>query len=111
MSLPKVTGTAKLLTDPKKALTKTGKPMATVLLKFVGWRKDDDGKWVEGDHVIAAAIAFEDVARDLAGFAKGDDVEVEGVATVAVWNDRPQLNLTLRAVVAAVKKAREPVAA
>lgn len=27
MSLPRVSGTARLLTDPKKALTKTGNPM------------------------------------------------------------------------------------
>lgn len=97
MSLPRVTGTAKLLTDPKKALTKGGKPMATVLLKFAAWRKVDD-KWVEGDSVVASAIAFEDVARTLAGFAKGDDVAVEGVATLAAWKEQPRLNLTLTAV-------------
>lgn len=111
MSLPTITGTARLLTDPRKALTKTDKPMATVLLKFQGWRKGDDGKWVEGDSVVASAIAFEDVARDLAAFAKGDEVTVEGVGTLAMWNDKPQLNLTVKSVAAAERKQRERVAA
>lgn len=97
MSLPTLTGTAELLTDPKKALTKTNKPMATALLKFAAWRKVD-GKWVEGDSVVASAIAFEDNARDLAGYSKGDKVTVTGPCTVTVWNDKPRLNLTITAV-------------
>ncbi len=111
MSLPKVTGTARLLTEPTRKTTKTNKPMSTALLKFVGWRKDGD-KWVEGDTVVASAIAFEDVAMLLAGFAKGDDIQVEGVATVGVWKDQPRLNLTLKAVAAVEKRQQaEAVAA
>lgn len=106
MSLPRVTGTARLLTDPKKALTKTDKPMATVLLKFQGWRKGADGKWEEGDNVVASAIAFEDVARDLVGFSKGDEVTVEGVATLTVWKEEPRLNLSLSAVAAVERRQR-----
>lgn len=110
MSLPRITGTARLLTDPKKALTKTGNPMATALLKFQGWRKTD-GKWVEGDHVVASAIAFEDVARALVEHAKGDEVTVEGVATLTVWKDEPRLNLTLNSVAAVERRQREVAAA
>lgn len=110
MSLPRVTGTARLLTEPTRKLTKTDKPMSTALFKFVGWRKDGE-KWVEGDSVVASAIAFEDVARDLVRFAKGDDVQVEGVATVGVWKDQPRLNLTLKAVAAVEKRSAEAVAA
>lgn len=109
VSLPTLTGTARLLTDPKRALTKDRKPMATALLKFQGWRKVD-GKWVEGDHVVASAIAFEDVARDLAQHGKGDEIEVAGVATLTVWNEQPRLNLSLKAVAAVEKRQRNPEA-
>jgi single-stranded DNA-binding protein len=95
LSLPTISGTAQLLTDPKKALTKTNKPMATALLKFAAWRKVD-GKWEEGDSVVASAIAFEDAARGLAGFTKGDNVAVAGTCTLTVWNDKPRLNLTVQ---------------
>ncbi len=111
MSLPRLAGTAKLLTDPTRKVTKTNKPMSTVLLKFTGWTKGDDGKWVEGDSVVASAIAFEDVARALAGFAKGDDIQAEGVFTLTVWKDQPRLNLTLKTVAAVEKRQREAVAA
>ncbi len=110
MSLPTLTGTAKLLTDPRKALTKTGKPMATVVLKFAAWRKVD-GKWEEGDSVVAAAIAFEDTARELVAFAKGDDVDITGTCTLGMWQDKPQLRLTVTACTAAARKARERVPA
>ncbi len=108
MSLPRITGTARILTDPTRKTTKTNEPMSTALLKFQGWRKGDDGKWVEGDAVVASAIAFGDVARALAGFAKGDDVQVEGVATLQVWKDEPRLSLSLKSVAAVEKRTHEP---
>ncbi len=110
MSLPTLTGTAKLLTDPRKALTKTGKPMATVVLKFQSWRKVD-GKWEEGESVVAAAIAFEDVARELVQFGKGDDVDIAGTATLGMWQDKPQLKLTVTTCTAAVRQVRQRVPA
>lgn len=111
MSLPTLSGTAQLLTDPKKALTRTNKPMATALLKFAAWRKID-GKWEEGDSVVASAIAFEDTARALAAFSKGDNVAVTGTCTLTVWNDQPRLNLTVQTCAAPERRApTEPVAA
>lgn len=110
MSLPTLTGTAKLLTDPKKALTRDRKPMASVLLKFAAWRKVD-GKWVEGDSVVAAGIAFEDAARTLVELAKGDDVEVVGTCTLSLWQGKPRLRLTVTECRAAERRARERVAA
>jgi hypothetical protein len=112
MSLPKVTGTARLLTEPTRKATKDNKPMSTALIKFTGWRKDPAGKWVEGDSVVASAIAFEDVARDLAGFTRGDNVEVDGTVTgLQVWKDEPRLNVTVKSVAAVEKRTSEAVAA
>jgi hypothetical protein len=34
MSLPKVTGTVRLLTDPTRKATKNNKPMSNALVKF-----------------------------------------------------------------------------
>ncbi len=101
MSLPKLTGTGRLLTDPRKSLTKLQNPMCSVLLLFQGWRKDDDGKWVEGDSVAVDAVAFEEVARALAGFSKGDNVEVVDatVTGVEVWNDKPRLKIRVKDIV------------
>jgi single-stranded DNA-binding protein len=110
VTLPAISGTAQLLTDPKKALTKTGKPMATVLLKFAAWRKVD-GKWEEGDSVVASAIAFEDTARALAAFSKGDNVAVTGLCTLTVWQDKPRLNLTVQTCAAPERRTAEQVAA
>lgn len=104
MSLPTISGTAQLLTDPRKALTKTGKPMATALLKFAAWRKVD-GKWEEGDSVVASTIAFEDAARALAAFTKGDNVAVTGTATVTMWKDQPRLNLAVQTCVAPERRS------
>ncbi len=103
MSLPTISGNAQLLTDPRKSLTKTGKPMATALLKFQQWRKVD-GKWEEGDSVLASAIAFEDAARALVAFRKGDNVAVTGTGTLVMWNAEPRLNLTVTSC--AVPEAR-----
>lgn len=111
MSLPTLTGTAKLITDPRKQLTKTDQPMATAILKFSAWRKVD-GKWEEGEGVIAAAIAFEDVARSLASFVKGNDVTVAGTVTLGMWQDKPQVRLTLTSCAAAERKSgKQAVAA
>jgi hypothetical protein len=97
MSLPNITGTARLLTDPRRRLTSTQKPMASALLLFQGWKKDSDGKWIEGDSLAVDAVAFEDPARILAQCAKGDHVEItEAVATgIEVWNDRPRLKIRI----------------
>lgn len=111
MSLPTISGTAKLLTDPKKSVTKSNKPMASVVLRFQGWRKVD-GKWVEGDHVVVVASAFDDTARALVQHTKGDDVDVTGTATLGMWQDKPQLRMVLAEVHAHVKRSdRQAVAA
>ncbi len=98
MSLPKVTGTARLLTEPRRMLTSTKKPMCSVLLLFQGWRKGDADKWVEGDAVKADAVAFEEVARALAGFEKGDNVEIVDatITGVEVWKDQPRLKVRVK---------------
>jgi hypothetical protein len=110
VSLPTLHGTGKLLTDPKQGASQDGSPWCSAVLKFQTWRKGDDG-WTEGDGVVASIIAFKDVAPALAGFAKGDEVEIKGTGGVGMWKDQPQLKVTVTACRVPVKVARDSVRA
>lgn len=105
MSLPDMRGTGRLLTDPRTGTTKTDKPWTSALVKFQSWRKGDDG-WEEGDSQVASCIAYEDVASALAGFAKGDDIELRGPFKVEEWQGKPQLKVTVVACRVPVKTER-----
>jgi single-stranded DNA-binding protein len=94
MALPEIRGTGRLLTDPKSGAGKNDKPWASALVKFPTWRKVDN-KWEEGEGTVASVIAFEDLAGTLSGYAKGDSVGIHGTVKAAVWNDKPQLAVTI----------------
>jgi single-stranded DNA-binding protein len=106
MALPELRGIARLLSDPRTGIGKTGKPWTSALLKFTQWRKTDDG-WEECDGVVASAIAFEDVAGQVADYRKGDDIEVRGPITLEEWNGKPQLKLTVAACRHPIKVAKQ----
>jgi hypothetical protein len=112
VSLPTLHGTGKLLTDPKQGTSHDGSPWCSVILKFQTWRKGDDG-WVEGDGAVASLIAFKETAAKLARFAKGDEVEFKGTASVGIWKDQPQFKVTVTACRVPVKAPtqRQKVAA
>lgn len=105
MALPELRGIARLLTEPRTGVGSTGKPWTSALIKFPQWRKTDDG-WKEGDGVVASIIGFEDVADQLAGYAKGDEIEVRGTVTLGEWQGKPQLKLTVEACRRPVKAAK-----
>lgn len=110
MSLPELRGIGRLLADPRTGIGKNGKPWTSVLVKFTQWRKTDVG-WEEGDSQVASCIAFEDdPAALLAGFAKGDDVELRGPARVEMWQDKPQLKVTVVACRVPLKDAAKAAA-
>lgn len=97
MSLPEVRGAGKLVTDPRSGETKTGGRWTNGLIRFQSWRKTGDD-WEPGDAVVASVIGFDEVADQLAGYAKGDDVAVQGVTSVGIWKEQPQLKITLSRV-------------
>jgi single-stranded DNA-binding protein len=111
VSLPLITGTARIVADPKRGVTKTNEPWASAIVRFTGYRKVD-GKWEEDTSFGASVVAFGDTARALFAFAKGDEVEIHGkVKNVTVWQPatgepRPQLQLVAEIVEAG--KARAP---
>lgn len=99
MSLPTITGTARLVTDPKRGVTRSNDPWANCVVRFVGYRKTEAGQWEEDSSYAATVVAFGDVARQLVHFAKGDEVEVTGkLKDLSVWtpergDPRPQLSI------------------
>lgn len=97
MALPELRGTGRLLTDPRMGVGKNDKAWASALVKFPTWRKND-GSWEEGEGTVASVIAFEEVASQLGRYAKGDAVGIHGTAKAAVWNDKPQLAVTVTQV-------------
>jgi single-stranded DNA-binding protein len=94
MALPELRGTGRLITDPRHGTTKTDQPYTSALIKFSTWRKVD-GTWVEGEGTLASVIAFEDNATALNDFTKGDPIGVTGPARAAIWNDKPQIAVTI----------------
>lgn len=117
MSLPHVDGRARIISDPRRGATSTG-VWANVTAKFTGWKKTDSG-WEENGGIVVTLCGYDDVARQLAAFAKGDEVEVDGrIKELSVWtprngDPRPSLSITVNEIRAAEKKARasEPAAA
>ena len=105
MSLPEIRGAGKLITDPRSGETRTGGRWTNGLVKFQAWKKNGDD-WEPGDAVVASVIAFDDVADLLAGYAKGDDIAVQGATSVALWKDQPQLKITLAKVWTPERKPR-----
>jgi single-stranded DNA-binding protein len=104
MALPKIDGVGRLLTEVRKSLTSTQKPMASAILKFPTWHRQPEGGWEEGDGVIASIVAFEDVAKLLARYARGDEIAIWGTTAAQVWKDTPQLKVTLSDVQPAPEK-------
>jgi single-stranded DNA-binding protein len=110
MALPELRGIGRLLTDPRTGTSQNGNPWTSVLVKFAQWRKTDDG-WQEGDGQVASCIAFGDVAAEVARFAKGDEIELRGPAHVEMYQDKPQLKVTVVACRVPVKTDRTNKAA
>lgn len=94
MALPELRGTGRLLTDPRIGTGKNDKPWCSALVKFPTWKKTDAG-WEEGEGTVASVVAFDDMATQLATYAKGDPIGVHGSTKAAVWKDKPQLAVTL----------------
>ena len=113
MALPEITGDAKLITDPRHGIAKTGSPWANCMIRFTGYRKDGDD-WVEDSSFTAALAAFGDEAAQLAAFAKGDGIHVEGrLRSLRIWTpakgeSRPDLEITVRSVSRPERRPRNP---
>lgn len=79
MSLPTLTGTARLTEDPSLKFTSSGKAVCQVRLAFSDRKRDDQGNWSDGDKVFLDASVWGDEAEHLAeSLQRGHEVLVSG---------------------------------
>jgi hypothetical protein len=101
VSLPTISGTGRLITDPKRGVTSANNPWCNCVVRLVGYKKTDTGAWEEDTSYAATIAAFGDVARQLATFAKGDEIQFTGkLKDLSVWTPargEPRAQLSIKA--------------
>lgn len=107
MTLPELRGQGRALTDPRSGTTGSGTPWCSLLLKFPSWKKTDDGWKEQPDSPVASVVAYDDLAAQLAKYAKGDDLGVLGTTKLSVWKDKPQFSITASQLWTPERKPRQ----
>jgi single-strand DNA-binding protein len=80
MSLPLITGTARLVEDPELRFTPNGKAVAKLRLAFSDRKKNEQtNQWEDGDKVFLDASVWGDEAEHICeGLTRGIEVLVSG---------------------------------
>ncbi len=80
MSLPLLTGTARLVDDPELRFTPNGKAVAKVRLAFSDRKKNEStGQWEDGDKIFLEASVWHEEAEHIAeSLQRGHEVLVSG---------------------------------
>ncbi|GAA3154170.1 single-stranded DNA-binding protein [Streptomyces rectiviolaceus] len=93
MSLPTMTGTARLIDNPElRFAAGSGKAVVKVRLAFNARKKDPtSGDWVDGDSFFIDGTAFEQAAENIASsLEKGMEVIVSGRLRTERWETKQQ---------------------
>lgn len=89
MSLPSLSGTARLFKDVELRYAANGNPVTKVPLVFNSRKKDDAGNWVDGDSFFVTGTLFKDRAEWAAEkLNRGDEVIVTGRLKTRSWEDK-----------------------
>ncbi|TLK47797.1 single-stranded DNA-binding protein [Glutamicibacter sp. V16R2B1] len=90
MSLPTLSGTARLVKDPELRYTQNGAAVVKVPLAFNSRIKDQQtGEWRDGDVFFIEATAFSQAAENVAeSLSKGSEVVVTGRLKTQQWEDK-----------------------
>lgn len=90
MSLPTMTGTARLIDDPElRFAAGSGKAVVKVRLAFNARKKDPSGEWVDGDSFFVDGAAFDQLAQNIADtLQKGMEVVVSGRLRTDRWETK-----------------------
>lgn len=79
MSLPTITGVARLTDDPELRYSPSGVAVCKVRLAFNSRKKDENGQWVDGDTFFVDGSVFRQEAENVAeSLARGLEVVVTG---------------------------------
>lgn len=85
MSLPNLSGEARLIEDPDMRFTSAGKAVAKIRLAFNS-RKKVNGEWVDGDTLFLDGTLWERAAENAVNsLTKGDLVVVTGRLKTSFW--------------------------
>lgn len=86
--LPTISGEFRLVDDPELRFTPSGKAVVEVRL-VASKRKKDGDDWVDDKTCWINAVAWQEVAENIAeSLSKGDLVEVRGALYTESWEDK-----------------------
>lgn len=91
MSLPNLSGTARLYADVDLRFSPNGMAVAKIPLVFNSRKKDDAGNWVDADSFFVTGALFKDRAEWAAEkLNRGDEVVVTGRLKTRSWEQDGQ---------------------
>lgn len=86
MSLPNLTGTARLTADPEMKFSASGTAVARIQLAFNARRKNDRGEWEDGDSFFITGVLLKQAAENaVESLTKGMEVVVTGRLKTDRW--------------------------
>lgn len=89
MSLPIMSGTARLIEDPELRYGGTGTAVARLRLAFNARKKDDSGNWVDGDSFFVTGTLFGPAAENAAdSLQRAMEVVVTGRLRTEKWETK-----------------------
>lgn len=90
MSLPVLNGTARVVSGPDLRFSPSGTAVAKMRLVFSERRKDPNtGEWTDGDKLWVNAVAFKQLAENLAESITGKpELVVSGRLKTEEWTDK-----------------------
>lgn len=100
MSLPNLSGTARLTGEPELRFTPQGTAMCKVPLAFNSRKKNDAGEWVDGDTLFITGTVWKDAAEAAAEhLRKGQEVAVTGRPKTRSWESDGQKRSTIELLI------------
>lgn len=89
MSLPTLSGTARLTAPPELRFAPSGTAVCKIPLAFNSRKKQDDGTWVDDRTFFVTGVVFRETAESVAEHLdKGHEVVVTGRIATDQWDDK-----------------------
>lgn len=89
MTLPQITATGTLVSDPELRWTKDGTPLLNCRIACNERKRDQNGNWIDGRATFLSFSVFRQAAEQAAGeLAKGQEVTIIGLLVEDEWIDK-----------------------